>query len=348
MVAFGKDDGSARPEKVFLTSAYPLGRENFGPTWLTEHSGPLEGFELVDDPESADIIIFVENHPALDPYFFPVRSHELNRRFPEKCVLHHDTDRSVTTMRTVSPSVEHWQFDPKHKATYHYIARFCENPYLTEIDRFDAERKYLFSFDGSTRTNPMRRKIMELDRPDTFLVDRGQSKAWEMTSSELVPYQRAFVEGILASHFVLCPSGVGPASFRLFEAMQLARPPVIIADRWVPIEGPDWESVAVFVPESEVMRIPEILEARRDEAEAMGRRARAAWERYFSPEVSLQRLCEASSKLVRHPYGTREYLGDACQFLAPYHLRGLLRYFTKQRKKLWNWKANWQRTPAGS
>ncbi len=316
-----------------------MGAENFGPTWLKERSAPLKGYELVDDPVAADMILFVENHPPLDPYLFSVHSHELKKRFPEKCVLHHDADRSVTTMRTVSPSIERWQFDPRHKATYHYIARFCENRYLNAVRDFEFERKYLYSFDGSTRTNPMRKEIMKLERPDALLMDRGQAKAWEMTEEELEPYQRAFVEGMLASHFILCPSGVGPASFRLFEAMQLARPPVIIADRWVPVEGPDWESFAVFVPEEAVARIPEILEGRRDESVEMGKRAREAWERYFSPEVSLQRLCDAAAPLLEHRYGMLEYLGDLKQFLHPYHLRGLMRYAIKQRGKLRAWRA---------
>ncbi|WP_269524760.1 exostosin domain-containing protein [Coraliomargarita parva] len=332
-------------KKVLLTSAYPIGRINFGPIWLKDTTGPLQGYQLTEDPEAADIILFVENHPALDPYFFSPAHHELNRKYPEKCVLYHDADLAVNCMRTIAPCVEKWQFNPKTKATFHYIARFCENTYLNQVTDFGTERKYLFSFDGSTRTNPIRGTIMTLEEPDALLIDRGQSKAWKMTPTELEPYQRAFVEGMLASHFILCPRGIGPASFRLFEAMQLARPPVIIADNWVPIDGIDWDACSIRIAEADIAKLPDILRSRVSDAEALGLRARQVWEAHFAPEVALQRLCEVADRLVQHPYGAKEGMMDMWQYLAPFHLRGILRYVFKQRRRLEAWKAEIAKHP---
>src|ERR1700752_2244534 len=80
----------ARPRamKIFLTSAYPFDRErNFGPQWLTQHANPRGQALLAADPATADCILFVENHPDLDPYFLEVRRNPLYRELRDRCVL---------------------------------------------------------------------------------------------------------------------------------------------------------------------------------------------------------------------------------------------------------------------
>jgi hypothetical protein len=95
--------------------------------------------------------------------------------------------------------------------------------------------------------------------------------------------KRAFVRDILEAKFALCPRGVGASSFRIFEAMQLGRAPVIIADDWSPPPGPDWNSFAIFVPERHLARVPSILRHLEPEWQTRGQRARAAWEAFYSP-----------------------------------------------------------------
>ena len=318
-------------KQVFLTTAYPAGPLNFGPAWLLEHSSGLEGYAVTEDPEAADIIVFVENHPANDLYFMEVRHHALRRAYPEKCVLYHDADRSVTPMRTIAPNVARWQYNPRSKATFHFLARLCENEAVNQTADFETERHWLFSFDGTARTNPIRKRVLALEHPRAKIVDRGAAKAWEMTEAEKADYQQAYVDGILGSHFVLCPAGIGPASCRLFETLQMGRPPVIIADQWIPVDGVDWDACSVRVRERDIEKLPAILEEREPEAVAMGRRAREVWERHFSPEVSLQRLCETADRLVRNRYGAVDWLRDVWQFLEPYHFRGLVRYLLRYR-----------------
>ncbi|MEM8866890.1 MAG: exostosin family protein [Verrucomicrobiota bacterium] len=321
-------------KKVQLLSAYSLDAMNFGPAWLQTNSRPLEGYELVDDSELADFIIFVEAHPGWDPYYFQVKAHQVYKRYKQKCILYHDADRCVNRMRVITPNIEKWQYEPKRHAASHFLALQFENQFVDRIHEFDQTRRYLFSFDGSTRTNPLRKRLMSLDHPRSLLIDRGQSRAWEMTSEEREQYQRDYVEGIAASQFILCPAGVGSASARLFETMCMGRPPVILSDQWLPVGGLDWDTFSVIIKEADVPRIGEILESREAEAEQMGQLARKAWEANFSPEVSLQRLCEMAERLLQHPYRVSAYLWDNLQFFHPYHFRGLLRYYTKFRRSV--------------
>ena len=140
---------------VFLTSAYPYDTQNnFGPQWLLEHADDAGRALCTDDPEAARCILFVENHPPADPYFLAVRRHELFRKYPDKCVLYHDADRSVTAMRTISPSIERWQYDPRHKRTAHYIARLCENDGVNAVSTVDhGADRHLYSFQGAASTH---------------------------------------------------------------------------------------------------------------------------------------------------------------------------------------------------
>lgn len=321
-------------KRVYLLSAYPFDAANFGRSWLLEHSQPLEGYEIVDDPESADIILFVEAHPGWDPYYFQVKSHQVFKRYRDKCIVYHDADLCVNTMRVITPNIQRWQYRRERQATFHFLALQFQNEFIDRIDEFDQTRRYLYSFDGSTRTNPIRKRLMSLEHPRALLIDRGQSRAWEMTAEERRGYQRDYVEGIAASKFILCPAGVGPASARLFETMRMRRPPVILSDQWTPVRGIDWDDFSVTIKEADIPKLGEILESQEERAEEMGRQARKVWEMHFSPAISLQRLCETADKLQQKPYGVFEYVTDISQFLSPYHFRGLLRYYTKFRPSL--------------
>jgi hypothetical protein len=315
--------------KVFLTSAYPFSAtENFGPQWLRQHADAGGLALLAEHPSAADCVLFVENHPGHDPYFFEVLRSDLYRRYRSKCVLYHDADRSVTLLPTISPSLERWQMGHGAKKSVHYVARLCENAAVNAATPvWSANRPYLYSFVGSSRTHALRKRLLEQSRPGTFLLDTGQQRAWEMTAAQKLDYEREYLRVTVGSDFVLCPRGIGPCTYRLFETMQLGRAPVIISDQWVEVDGIDWNACSIRVKEKDVGRLDAILHDRRHEARDMGRRARVAWERHFSPQVSLSRLAHAACAVLDRPYRSMQRLSDQCQFINGYHFRGLLRYY---------------------
>lgn len=112
--------------------------------------------------------------------------------------------------------------------------------------------------------------------------------------------QKSYVNAIQSSKFVLCPRGAGLGSIRLFEVMEMGVAPIIIADGWIPPNGPDWHEFAVFVKESEVKNICKIAESHASEYKERGRLARKAWEQYFSDRVVFNRCIEAIEDLQQN------------------------------------------------
>lgn len=308
--------------KVFLTSAYDCQT----PDWLLLNDPAAESL-VTKDPAEADVIIFAENHPGQDPYFRKVLSNDIYKRYRHKCVLYHDADRSITPIPTISPSIEAWQYNPKHKRIMHYVARLCENETINNgVIEFSNDRKYLYNFIGA-RTHKLRTALFEMDHPsDSYLKDTTGFHAWLMTEAEKAAYEQEYFRVMQDSLFVLSPRGIGPCTYRLFETLQLGRVPVIISDAWLKIPNMDWKKFSVSVPESKIRDIPSILNELKGDAVSMGRIARQHWEDYFSPKVSLHHLSVAANELITHKYGLLDSLRDHSQFLRDsWHLRNLIR-----------------------
>jgi hypothetical protein len=129
------------------------------------------------------------------------------------------------------------------------------------------------------------------------------------------------------SVFVLCPRGLGPASYRLFEAMEMGRAPVVISDAYQFPEGPEWNEFSIIVPECDIEKIPTILEAHESRAIEMGWSARKAWENWCSQKVSFHRVAESCAAIQQRRTRASDFLCDAMLLglLRPKHLINLLR-----------------------
>ncbi|MEJ0036289.1 MAG: exostosin family protein [Gammaproteobacteria bacterium] len=322
--------------KIFLTSAYPYSETaNFGPQWLKQHADAQGLALLTEDPARADCILFVENHPDRDPYFFKVLRSPLYREFKRKCVLYHDADMSVTALPTISPSVERWQFRRNSKRSVHYIARKCENVAVNSTSPYwTRDRRYLCSFVGSSATHAVRERLLQSPFDGVFFTDTAGRRAWQMSAEEKARYEADYLRVVLESHFILCPRGIGPCTYRLFESMQLGRAPVIIADEWVEIEGIDWSTFSIRVAERDVGQLERILRARQHEALEMGQTARRVWEEHISPAASLKTLAKAAFAVLEKPYSAADWLADKCQFVDGFHSRNLLRHYKNRYRAL--------------
>lgn len=320
--------------KIFLTTAYPFHSErNFAVKWLSESAklDPYKKHVLVKDPSEAEIVLFVEHHPGEDPYFFKVFSSEIFKRFRQKCLLYHDCDWAIPLIPGIYPSLERRANHLQICEPGHYIARLCENQAI----RFITEKpkpEFLFSFVGAGKTHSVRSKVLNLKHPRCFLEDTSGKHSWELTSREKEIFEKKYVEVSQRSKFILCPRGVGPSTYRLFESMEMGICPVIISDEWVPVSNLKWEKFSIRIPESQVNDIPNILEEQEDKAEAMGKLARVNWEKFFSKEVSFHHLTEISQRLHirRQSYKPKSKIKLYSNFLSPFHFRNLIRYTKKQ------------------
>ena len=173
----------------------------------------------------------------------------------------------------------------------HYVASYIHSHAFDPARR---ARDLLFSFVGSARTSPVRKKILQLNDPRACMIDSDEGDAkryWWQTSVERAEQCRANFKDVMErTKFAICPRGVDAASIRLFEAMQAGCVPVIVSDRLVLPEGPDWPSFSIRVRECDIARIPVIVAEHESQFEEMSRRAREAWEKWFADAVTVRSL----------------------------------------------------------
>lgn len=67
---------------------------------------------------------------------------------------------------------------------------------------------------------------------------------------------------MLKSIFALCPRGYGPATFRMYEAIQMGVIPIYISDEfWLPFQDSiEWNRVALLIKNYDIKKIPQIIE----------------------------------------------------------------------------------------
>ncbi|MBE9172107.1 exostosin family protein [Cyanobium sp. LEGE 06143] len=107
-----------------------------------------------------------------------------------------------------------------------------------------------------------------------------------VAGEERLRQQERYIESLQRSLFVICPSGTGPNTIRLWEALASGAIPIVLADTWRP-PGPRelWEEAVFFLPDTPqgVMTIPR-LAAEWARAVPLLERKRAAmarlWQRY--------------------------------------------------------------------
>jgi hypothetical protein len=236
------------------------------------------------DPVEADIILFAERRDE-GPYYEFVRRDRCYQKFHEKCLVFSTTDFPTPLLPGIYPSIPRQFHDPRRTCSGFFIADIDVSRYAAAPER----PQWLASFVGSAFTDPVRQRIMELNHHAFLLQDtEGLCKIAERdgNTNTMEHYRALFVRHALNSKFILCPRGFGSSSIRLFEVMKMGRAPVIISDDWVEPSGPDWQSFSLRVKERDVSHLPEILREHENQAPELGRRAKLAFERWFSIQSS--------------------------------------------------------------
>jgi hypothetical protein len=291
----------------------PLSNRHFNNVLNSAKNDRIQKHKLTNSAEEADIILFIGSRFL---YHFDISSSEYYRRFPEKCLVYDLQDYTLPRIPGIYTDIPSYLHDiPLYKTGF-----YIQVSYKDHISYEDfSDCKYLFSFAGSSKTSPIvRQKILDLDHPRAFLKDT--SKASAVNSKD-------YADLLRMSKFILCPRGISASSYRCFEAMKAGRAPVIIADNWVEPPGIDWDSFSIRVPESEIHKIPDILEEFETKAEMMGEKAIENWENNFSLESGFNWLVDSCLDIKRSwPY----YQDLAFRSLFQESLNNLhLKYFLK-------------------
>ena len=119
------------------------------------------------------------------------------------------------------------------------------------------EKEYLASYLG--RPTHKIRTIIEkkLKNEKSFYIENLDSMNSKIETINLEKYENL----IKSSHFFLCPRGYGPASFRLYESIELGTIPVYISDEFVlPFQDEiNWKKFSVIIKKSKIGKLPKIL-----------------------------------------------------------------------------------------
>lgn len=282
---------------------------------------------LTDDPEAADLILFVERAHATGPYLEANRQHPYTQLYSEKVFVVNGRYYGIPFLPGVYGSVRTLDAWVPNRVRSGMYIEVCDFDHLTPDDSI-ADRPYLFSFVGAIRTWPKARlPLLELENhPRGLIRDTSEQRTRLEADDEpfdVEAYQQRYVNQCHDSKFILCPRGDNVSSMRLYEAMRMGRAPVIISDHWIAPEGPDWPSFSVRIPQTAVQTIPSRLEALEDEAEDMGHRARRAWETWFAADVIFHRTVEWCLDMQRQrsiPESLSRRLAGL-SLLMPFHLR---------------------------
>jgi hypothetical protein len=147
-------------------------------------------------------------------------------------------------------------------------------------------KRYLFSFAGGS-TSLLRKKLYKIDyaRTDVLIQNTSNYYHWDPSQEGREARQQEYAETIAASHFGLCPRGASAGGLRFFEVMQMGVAPVLVSDKLLLPEGPEWDKFLIRVPERKIKQLPAILEQHLGESEIRGQLARQAYEQWFAPAV---------------------------------------------------------------
>ncbi len=242
---------------------------------------------LAPDPESAEIILAPIQVTGYGRCFETLRRSPIYRKFAAKLLVYCLDSNQFPALRGLYPGAQQRWIEQGWALPAHYISTHYHK-FLFAPDELQ-HKDVLFSFVGSSRTHPLREKIVQWQDKRGVVIDSSskndQQYWWERPEKD--HFSAMFREVTRRSKFVVCPRGKSPASVRVFETMEAAAVPVIVADDLELPLGPRWEEFSLRVREQDVDKIPNLIERRQDRAEAMGKAARAAWEAYFSPQATV-------------------------------------------------------------
>lgn len=252
--------------------------------------------DWTENPEAADLI-FLTN--AMQPAGSMLEDHPYPQRFPEKCFILSEQWEPPFLLAGIyanAPRSPFWRgrFRTASYALHHpdFRNRFIEE-HSPEAPR-TGEPDLLASFLGRN-CHPVRERLFALPKhPGIWIEDTSGYNAFTHDEAGRREQQRHYYDICLRSKFILCPRGAGPNSIRLFEALKLGIPPVIVSDAWVPCEGPRWDEFAVFIPEKDLALLPGVLERLEPTHWKRGELAQEAYRDYFAPGTYFNYLVNAA------------------------------------------------------
>lgn len=253
-------------------------------------------FQEARDPEAADFIVFIEPpRHKFEGYGRVLAQNPLVQRFAEGWFAYDWADGPAGFLPGVYPSLARTQWDPARLVAGGFLLPYTEAVLHAAADRPKRDvsaPQLLLSFRGAA-SHPVRTNLLHTrSMVDDPWVDFSLSDEWfTHTSGQKTDH----VSRVLSAKFALCPRGVGPATFRIYESMALGRAPVIVSE--IGPAGPDWGKFVLVVSEARIADPPRIVREREEHWAEMGRAARQAWEDFFAHPAGITQMLEAMERI---------------------------------------------------
>jgi hypothetical protein len=274
--------------KIFLSSCVGPAVESVYCAELSRLAGlcRTEDLKLVSAPETADLILVVDIFE--DDLYAGIRKNRVWQKWPEKSFAYCEIDFPPIFLHGLHSSASKaLSGSGRFQACAYPVHQLCyRNPCPSAAELEVTAKDLLFSFAGRASHHVRRRLFAQnFNSADVLVEDTsGYNHFAGQTENNRARARRPYWEMARRSKYALCPRGAGTSTMRIFEMMEAGIAPIIVADDWLPPVGPSWEAFALFVRESEISSIYEIVKTHKDEYAHRGHLARQAWEQYFSPE----------------------------------------------------------------
>ena len=255
--------------------------------------------------EGADAILITIVDPV-DKYESVIRSIASSKSYAalaDRLFVFDTQDVTIGLFPGIYPSLRSYLFNRDRHRSGCYIQSF--NEFITNTEPNEASVEYLFSFQGNLTARVRSRLLSANFGQSDILIERTQPFWDKIGSPEMVAFKKRYAEVIARSKFVLCPRGIGPSSYRLFETMQSGRVPVIISDPWVPPAGIEWSSCSIRIREKDISTLPTVCLDASSRWRTMALEARSIWEQWFS-HLGLAKLIETSIRDIQLARGFPE------------------------------------------
>lgn len=246
--------------------------------------------ELVNSAFNADVIFINQVWKSRNWHDLEVfETCQFLDEYAQKIVTINHDDVSTTFLPGLYVSLtsrnvqEGWAVPCGYKGQY-------RNNDAIDVDLSATDRRWLFSFRGADFSHPVRQKLTRLFNEESMEYSYVVANKKFHSHTELD--HQIYVNELLNSHFVLAPSGFSPSTYRMFEAMQHGRCPVIISDEWQPIDGVEWDKSSIRVAERDIGSLQKILTERVSDSESLGRNAQNFWKENFADGVREKNMLE--------------------------------------------------------
>lgn len=267
-------------------------------------------YKLIQNSKNADIILVTDL--AGPDWFHDLRFNPVIAKNPEKSFAISDSDFPMPLLHGIYTSASRKLIYQKRfrSAAYNLYPEEYLNPLIKNHpgNAYDHSKKYLYSFAGRDSSD-VRIRLFKLHPGDDACVINTTSRfaAFGPSPEPKSSWQKQYVELMNQSKYAICPRGVGSASLRIFESMQMGVAPVILSDDWIYPEGPDWKSFAIIILEKDIKRLPEIIKVYESEYQKRGKLARKAYEAYFSNDTYFDYLIDVCINIRQNQKVTEKF-----------------------------------------